>query len=36
MAQTCCKKEINRATYEGDKGPVTYCKKCGRTGKDTA
>lgn len=28
----CCKQEKNAGTYDGEKGPVPYCKKCGRTG----
>lgn len=28
---SCCTQSKNQATYKGADGPVTYCKKCGRT-----
>lgn len=30
---TCCRNQLNRGEYQGVRGPVVYCKKCGRTGK---
>lgn len=30
---SCCKNTANHGTYDGTKGPVTYCKSCGRAGQ---
>lgn len=30
---SCCRNTETQGTYDGQSGPVTYCKKCGRAGK---